>query len=237
MTVLIRSITDIGNNRNYNDDSCYYDEKKQIMVIADGMGGYSGGRVASAAAVKIFQNHYLGVSKESYQEDLRELFSMCNDEVIEIAKRHSEYSSMGTTLTALCFQEERYYIGHVGDSRAYLLRDGKLHRLTEDHNIAGELLKSGSISRREMQNHPGKNMLTRVIGRNPLSEIAYYSGEVYPEDIFLLCTDGISGYIDDKKIAAIIKNGNLEQALNQLVKKVLDRKGKDNLTAMLAKIL
>lgn len=237
MTMLIRSITDIGNNRNYNDDSCFYDEKKQIMVIADGMGGYSGGRVASAAAVRIFQTHYLEVSSETYRDDLKDLFSMCNDEVVEIAKRHSEYHSMGTTLTALCFHENHYYIGHVGDSRAYLLRNGKLYRLTEDHNIAGELLKNGTISQKEMQKHPGKNMLTRVIGRNPLSEIAYYSGDVYPDDVFLLCTDGISGYLDDKKIAAIIKNGNLEQALNQLVKKVLDCKGKDNLTAILAKIL
>ena len=237
MTMLIRTITDIGNDRNYNDDSCFYDEKKNLMVIADGMGGYSGGRIASATAVEIFRKHYMGITEESYKDDLKDLFLMCNNEVIETAKRHKEYSDMGTTLTALCFHEDRYYIAHMGDSRAYLFRNGKLHRLTEDHNMANELLKSGSISQKDANKHPGKHMLTRVIGRNPLSEIAYYSGETYKDDVFFMCTDGISGYLDDKKIAGIIKNSNLEQALNQLVKKVLDRKGKDNITAMLAKIL
>ena len=237
MSMMIRSITDIGNDRNYNDDSCFYDEKKELMVIADGMGGYSGGRFASAAAVKIFQKHYMGVTEETYQNDLKDLFVMCNEEIIDAAKRNNEFSDMGTTLTALCFHEDRYYIGHIGDSRAYLYRDGKLIRLTEDHNVVGELLKNGRISQKEALKHPGKNMLTRVLGRNPLSEIAFYSGEAMKNDIFLLCTDGISGYLDDKKIASIIKNSNLEQSLNNLVKKVLDRKGKDNITAILAKKL
>ena len=237
MTMMIRSITDIGNSRNYNDDSCYYDEKKEYMVIADGMGGYSGGRIASAAAVDIFRKHYLGVGAETYQNDLTDLFVMCNDEILEAAKRNTEYSDMGTTLTAICFHEDRYYIGHVGDCRAYLYRDGKLTCLTEDHNVVGELLKSGRISQKEALKRPCKNMLTRVMGRKPLAEIDFYTGEVLKNDIFLLCSDGISGYLDDKKIASVIKNSNLEQSLNNLVKKVLDRDGKDNITAILAKKL
>ena len=237
MTMLIRSLTDIGHHRDYNDDSCYYDENKELMVIADGMGGYSGGRIASATAVKIFQNHFIGISAETYQTDLKDLFVICNNEVVETAKRNAEYSEMGTTLTAMCFDEDHYYIAHIGDSRAYLYRDGKLLRLTEDHNMANELLKNGSISPKDVQKHPGKNMLTRVVGRNPLCEIDFYSGEAYKNDIFFMCTDGISGYLDDKKIAGIIKNSNIEQALNTLVKKVLDRDGKDNLTAILAKKL
>ena len=238
MTMLIRSITDIGNDRNYNDDSCYYDERKELMVMADGMGGYSGGRVASAIAVKIFQTHYMGITEETYQQDLKDLFMMCNQEIISAAKRNENYKEMGTTLTVLCFHEDRYYIGHVGDSRAYLCRGGKLTRLTNDHNLVGELLKSGQISKKDAQHHPGKNMLTRVVGRNPLSEIDFYTGEARKDDLYLLCTDGISGYLDDRKIAGIIKNSNhLEQSLNLLVKKVLDRKGRDNLTAILAKKL
>ena len=110
--------------------------------------------------------------------------------------------------------------------------------MTNDHNLVGELLKSGQISKKDAQHHPGKNMLTRVVGRNPLSEIDFYTGEARKDDLYLLCTDGISGYLDDKKIAGIIKNSNhLEQSLNLLVKKVLDRKGRDNLTAILAKKL
>ena len=162
---------------------------------------------------------------------------MCNNEILELAKRNADYNEMGTTLTALCFRDDRYYIGHIGDSRAYLYRDGKLIRLTEDHNVVGELLKNGKISPKEALNHPCKNMLTRVLGRNPLSEIDFYSGDALKNDVFLLCTDGISGYMDDKKIASIIKNSNLEQALNNLVKKVLDRGSKDNITAVLAKKL
>lgn len=238
MTMLIKSITDIGNDRDYNDDSCYYDEKKEIMVVADGMGGYAGGRVASAVAVKLFQIHYMGVTEETYQQDFRDLFMMCNQEIIEEAKRNGDYRDMGTTLTVLAFHEERYYIGHVGDSRAYLYRGGKLTRLTNDHNLAAELLRNGQITKKDAQHHPGKSMLTRVLGRLPLSEIDFYSGEAMKDDLYLLCTDGISGYLDDKKIAGIIKNSNhLEQSLNLLVKKVLDRKGRDNLTAILGKKL
>ncbi|MGN1011404.1 MAG: protein phosphatase 2C domain-containing protein, partial [Clostridia bacterium] len=187
MTMLIRSITDIGNDRNYNDDSCYYDERKELMVMADGMGGYSGGRVASAIAVKIFQTHYMGITEETYQQDLKDLFMMCNQEIISAAKRNENYKEMGTTLTVLCFHEDRYYIGHVGDSRAYLCRGGKLTRLTNDHNLVGELLKSGQISKKDAQHHPGKNMLTRVVGRNPLSEIDFYTGEARKDDLYLLC--------------------------------------------------
>lgn len=238
MSMIIRSITDIGNDRNYNDDSCYYDEKKELMVMADGMGGYSGGRVASTIAVNIFKTHYMGVTEESYQQDLKDLFVMCNQEILDTAKRNGNYREMGTTLTALCFHEDRYYIGHVGDSRAYLYRNGKLIRLTSDHNLVGELLKSGQISKKEAQHHPGRNMLTRVLGRSPLSEIDFYTGEAVKNDLYLLCTDGISGYLEDKKIASVIKNSNhLEQSLNVLVKKVLDLKGRDNLTAILGKKL
>lgn len=238
MSMLFRSITDIGNYRDYNDDSCYYDEKKGLMVIADGMGGYAGGRVASALAVKIFQNHYIGVSEATYRRDLTDLFAMCNQDVMEAAKRANSYSEMGTTLTAICFQEDRYYVGHIGDSRAYLFRNGKLTRLTEDHNMVGELLRSGQISKKDALKHPGKNMLTRVIGRMPLSKIDFTAGDTEEGDIFLLCTDGITGYLDDKRIAATIKNSyNLEQTLNILVDKVLDRKGTDNITAIIGKKL
>ncbi len=238
MTMVIRSITDIGNDRDYTDDSCYYDEKKGLMVMADGMGGYAGGRVASAIAVKIFATHYIGVTEETYQRDLTDLFTICNDEIVAEAKKDPLYSEMGTTLTTLCFHEDRYYIGHIGDSRAYLCRGGKLRRLTEDHNMVGALLKSGQISKKEAHKPPGRNMLTRVIGRKPLPEIDFYSGDAQKNDIFLLCTDGMSGYLDDKRMAAIIKgNNNLEHALNTMVKKVLDRGGKDNITAILAKKL
>ena len=209
MAVMIRSITEIGNYRNYNDDSC-----------------------------NVFKSHFIGIRQETYKEDLTDLFSICNDEIISEAKRKPAYAEMGTTLTVICFDVSRYYIAHIGDSRAYLFRKGKLTRLTEDHNIVGELLRSGQISKRDAQHHPGKNMLTKVIGRKPLSEISFYSGKIMKDDLFLLCTDGMSGYLDDKRITTVIKyNNSLEQILNQLVEKVLDRDGKDNITAILAKII
>ena len=159
MAVMIKSITEIGKYRDYNDDSCYYDERKGLMVMADGMGGYAGGSLASSIAVDIFKNHFIGVSRESYKTDLTDMFSICNDEILSEAKRKPAYSEMGTTLTVICFDEGRYYIAHIGDSRAYLFRKGRLTRLTEDHNMVGELLRSGQISMRDAQHHPGKNML------------------------------------------------------------------------------
>lgn len=238
MSMQIRSITDIGNFRNYNDDSCFYDEKKELMVIADGMGGYAGGRIASRIAVDVFRKYYMGITEETYQEELRNLFSISNNAIVDEAKRHNDHNKMGTTLTALCIYEDQYYIAHVGDSRAYLYRDGKLHRLTEDHNLVTELLKTKQITKKEAVNHPGKSMLTRVIGRAPLAEIDFYSGKTEEDDLFLLCTDGVSGSLDDKKIASSIKgNLSIEQMLNKLVNKVLDRGGKDNITAILGKKL
>lgn len=234
--MVIRAITDIGNHRKTNDDSCYYDEEKEWMLIADGMGGYAGGRIASASTVSIFKDHFMGVTSETYRSDLTELFRLCNSEILEKAKENRDYRDMGTTLTVFCVKDNRYYIGHIGDSRAYLYRRGKLKRLTEDHNIVAMLEKTGQISEKEAKSHPGRNMLTRVMGRNPMCEIDFYDGDLKKNDLILLCTDGISGYLEDREIAELIKsNGELEQTLDNLVKKVLDQSGQDNITAILAK--
>jgi protein phosphatase len=143
---------------------------------------------------------------------------------------------MGTTLTVLCVKDDRYYIGHVGDSRAYLIRKGKIKCLTEDHNMVTMLLKSGQITEKEAKYHPGKSMLTRVLGRKPMCEIDFYEGDLKKNDIIFMCTDGISGYLLDKEIVELIKNNkSMEQKLELFVKKVLDRGGEDNMTAILAK--
>ena len=234
--MVIRSITDIGNHRKTNDDSCYYDEEKAWMLIADGMGGYAGGRIASAITVNVFKDHFHGVSAESYREDLSEMFQLCNSEILAAAQKDTLYREMGTTLTVLAAQDNRYYIAHIGDSRAYLYRRGKLKRLTEDHNVVAMLEKSGQITEKEAKTHPGKSMLTRVMGRKPMGEIDFYEGELKKNDLLLLCTDGISGYLEDREIAAFLKNNDeIEKKLENLVKKVLDQSGEDNITAILAK--
>lgn len=238
MKVLFRSITDIGDYRDYNDDSCYYDEKNGLMVMADGMGGYAGGHIASSMAVKVFHDHFMGITEDFYKEELNDLFLLCNNEITEYSKRNKRYKDMGTTLTAVCFKGEKYYIGHVGDCRAYMFRGGKLHRLTEDHNVAELLLKTGSISKKNAEKHPGNHMLTKVIGRTPMPQVDYYEGDLYKDDMILLCTDGLTGYLDEKKILAVLKShDNPEHILNVLVQKVINNKGKDNITAILGKII
>lgn len=232
----LKSLTSIGNYRNCNDDSCYFDEEKGFLLIADGMGGYSGGNIASDVAVSIFKNHYLGVSEETYRDDLKDLFSMVNSEIIEKAASDYDYQKMGTTLSVFCFHNDKYYIGHIGDSRIYLFRNDQLSLLTEDHNMASEMLRSGKISRKDAEHHPGKHLLTRVLGRKPLPEIYFNSGELLPDDIVLLCTDGISGVLTDKKISNLLKKFREPDAiLEELTKKALKSGAMDNLSAMIFK--
>lgn len=234
--MVIRSITDIGNRRKTNDDSCYYNVNKGLMLMADGMGGYAGGEIASSIPVKIFKDHFMGVTEKTYRDDLKDMFRMCNDEIIAEAKRDPRFRDMGTTLTAMCVADGRYYIAHVGDSRAYLFRDGRLKRLTEDHNMVNMLLKTGQITEKEAKKHPGKSMLTRVLGRSPICEIDFYDGDLQASDVIFMCTDGVSGFLLDKEISALLrKNEDMEDILNHFVKKVLDRGGEDNITAILAK--
>ncbi|HMM05597.1 MAG TPA: Stp1/IreP family PP2C-type Ser/Thr phosphatase [Clostridiales bacterium] len=234
--MVIRSISDIGKYRKTNDDFSYYDEHKGLLLMADGMGGYAGGRIASSIAAQVFSDHFTTVEEETYRDDLTELFRLCNDEIVAAAKKDQRYREMGTTLTVLVAAKERYYIGHVGDSRAYLLRNGRLKCLTEDHNMVTKLLKTGQINEKEAKKHPGRSMLTRVIGRNPMCGIDFFDGDLKTDDMIFLCTDGISGYLLDKEISTLLrKNENIEDILHHVVKKVLDRGGEDNITAILAK--
>lgn len=234
--MVIHSITDIGKHRKTNDDISYYDEHKGLLLIADGMGGYAGGGVASAIAAQVFSDHFTAVAEETYRDDLTALFRLCNDEIVAAAKKDQRYRDMGTTLTVFVAAGTRYYIGHVGDSRAYLFRDGSLKCLTEDHNMVTKLLKTGQISEKEAKKHPGRSMLTRVIGRNPMCGIDFFDGDLQSADMIFLCTDGISGFLLDQEISALLKkNETSEDILSHVVKKVLDRGGEDNITAILAK--
>lgn len=234
--MVIRSITDIGNHRKTNDDSCYYNENMGLMLMADGMGGYAGGEIASSIAVKIFKDHFMGVTEKTYRDDLTDMFRMCNDEIIAEGKRDPRFRDMGTTLTVMCVADDRYYIAHVGDSRAYLFHNGRLKHLTEDHNMVNMLLKTGQITEKEAKKHPGKSLLTRVLGRNPICEIDFYEGDLQANDVIFMCTDGVSGFLLDKEISALLrKNEDMGDILNHFVKKVLDRGGEDNITAILAK--
>lgn len=234
--MVIRSISDIGNHRKTNDDSCYYDENKGLLLIADGMGGYAGGRVASSIAAQVFSDCFASLNEETYRDDLTELFRLCNNEIVAAAKKEYRFRDMGTTLTVLCVVNQRYYVGHAGDSRAYLFRNGRLKCLTEDHNMVTKLIKTGQITEKEAKKHPGRSMLTRVIGRNPMCGIDFYDGDLKTDDMIFLCTDGISGYLLDKEISALLrKNEDIEDILKHVVKKVLDCGGEDNITAILAK--
>ncbi|MEG2405948.1 MAG: Stp1/IreP family PP2C-type Ser/Thr phosphatase [Clostridiales bacterium] len=234
--MIVHSFTDIGLQRNENEDFYYADKDKGLFLIADGMGGHAGGEVASATAVRVFRDHFIGVTEENFENVFNDLTILANDEIYELSKRNSHLRGMGTTFIALAVHENKIFIAHVGDSRVYMVRDKTISQLTEDQNLAGELLKEGQITEDEAMTHPGKKMLTNALGRHDDFEIDFLSFDFLNNDIILMCTDGLVEFVKSDEIENIL-NGNkdLAKAGKKLLNLALKRGGEDNITLILIK--
>jgi len=227
-------ITNVGLIRKNNEDAFLCDPEKQIFVVADGMGGYAGGEVASALAVDVIRLVIASSPGENPLEILREACYQANNRIFETAKTNSEYAGMGTTLTAAWLQQDKIYLAHVGDSRAYLIRDGMITSLTKDHSLVGELMREGGLTEAEAMVHPQKNILTRALGCNAFVEVDLSEHELLHGDLLLLCTDGMSNLISSEEMAGIInEEKNIRQAVETLLNLALERGGYDNITVIL----
>ena len=231
MKVFVRS--DIGKVRPINEDAYYLPgQDERFCAIADGMGGHNAGEVASAMAVSIFSEE-LGGMNEVDGQAMGRAVECANARIHEKSMEAGQCNGMGTTFTALAFAGNCAHIAHVGDSRAYLLRNGTIMRLTLDHTLVEEMVLKGLITPREAKYHPKRNYITRALGTMDTVEVDLIQIEILPGDVFFLCTDGLSNHVEDKKILEISQmDCSWEDKVNTAVNLALDAGGSDNITAM-----
>ena len=233
--------SDIGKVRDMNQDSYYIsdkDDKIKLYIVADGMGGYKGGEIASKLAIESSKNYIINnfdqIKKERDQiiELIKNAIEYANMVVYEKSKEVPELVGMGTTIDVCLIYSNRIYIGHIGDSRVYRLRKDFFRKLTVDDSYVEQLVKEGNITKEEAYNHPKKNMLTKALGCTAFVEPTVLVKGFMKGDILLLCTDGLTNMLKEDKICEIIKQ-NSEQARKELVKKANEQGGYDNITAVI----
>ena len=226
--------TDIGKVRRTNEDSYLISPGGNIFLVADGMGGHAAGEVASKLCVETVFNYLKNCQPNSnWQEMLRQAIESANSAIWQAARLKSEYAGMGTTLTAAYLEGERVYWGHVGDSRLYLIHNGEMRQLTEDHSLVYELVKKGSLTIAEAQVHPNRNILTRAVGSNEEVQVDTGVAVLTGQDKLLLCSDGLTNMVPDEELLNIISSLSIASALPELVKRANDLGGDDNITAVL----
>jgi serine/threonine protein phosphatase PrpC len=221
--------TDTGRQRSANEDALFV--RAPIFVVADGMGGAQAGEVASQAAADAFDRDLPDVSP---QRLLRETIEAANSEIHRLAQADPSRAGMGTTITAAIVDAEReeVCIGHVGDSRAYRLREGRLERLTRDHSLVEEMRRKGQITDAQAEDHPQRSIITRALGPEPEVEVDVHAVPAAAGDTFLLCSDGLTTMVDEERIAAVLAAASTQEAVRALVDEANRAGGRDNITAL-----
>ena len=232
MSLRTAHLTHPGRKRRHNEDS--YVHQPPLFAIADGMGGAKAGEVASGLAVEALQlRPDLSGDDEAYVVDL---IQEANRRVYKRAHEDAEASGMGTTMTVALVDAagEHVTFGHVGDSRAYRVRDDKLEQLTDDHSLVGELIRSGKLTREEADVHPQRSVITRALGTDPDVDVDTFVVDAQPGDIYLLCSDGLSGMVSDESILSIVRDNrrDLQAAAKALIAAANRGGGDDNITVV-----
>jgi len=227
--------TDIGPVRALNEDSFYVPAAgEEFCCVADGMGGHNAGEVASAIAVETIANR-LRDRRLAPHERLRRAVYAANAAIYDKARENAGMSGMGTTATVLLIENGEAHIAHVGDSRCYLLRNKVLMQLTSDHTLVEELLLQGAITPADARNHPNRNVITRALGTELSVKVDLLRVRVQKGDVFLLCSDGLTGPVSDHNIMEILTSRMKgENKISALVELAIDAGGHDNITALLA---
>jgi len=237
----VSSQSDIGCLRQNNEDSFGYWEpeddqqflrKGRLAVVADGMGGYEGGQEASRLAVETLMAVYRDFGGDDPQAALIEGLQAAHEQIRQYSFAHPELRGMGTTCTAAAIVQDALYYVHVGDTRLYLIRDGHITRVTRDHSYVGRLVESGMISQEEAETHPQRNILTAALGTNPdlVMDSPGRPEPLRPEDVLLICSDGLWGQVRDSEILDAVENKSAEQAGRKLIELARERGGPDNIT-------
>ena len=226
-------LSDVGRQRHSNEDRFY--ESAPVFAVADGMGGARSGEVASQIAVDEFAEQE---SRDGSPEDrLADIARAANRKIYELAQSDESHAGMGTTLTAALVGDGDISLGHVGDSRAYRLRDDKLERLTQDHSLVEELMRMGRLSPEDAEVDPRRSIITRALGPEPTVDVETCTYPAKDGDVYLLCSDGLTGMVAEERLAEILRGrSSLEQAARALVNEANAKGGKDNITVVLFKL-
>lgn len=233
--------TDKGNVRENNEDYFYISnslDEVQLYILADGMGGYNGGEIASKLAVQTAKNYIennfkdIEKDKDSIIQLLASSMEYANMVVYEKSKEAPELQGMGTTLEICLIYNNKAYIGHIGDSRIYRVRKQFIRKLTQDHSYVQKLVKEGTITKEQAEHHPQKNMLMKALGCNAFVEPDVMVKGFLKDDIIIMCSDGLSNMVDQETIYEMASK-NIEQATKDLVQLAKDRGGYDNITVVI----
>ena len=249
--IVLAELTDTGKVRDHNEDAIGSNPDIGLMVLADGMGGYNAGEVASGIAVQIVMelateaaqreelnniDSHSGLMRQSII--LRDAVYRSNKIIYQTAQSQTHCEGMGTTIVACMFYDNKVSIAHVGDSRAYRLRGGQFEQMTLDHSLLQELVDRGFYSHEEAQRSTNRNYVTRALGVEPTVEVEVHEYDVLPDDVYLLCSDGLPDMVEDDDIHLTIStfNASLEVVGQQLIDLANDHGGRDNVSVMLAQV-
>jgi protein phosphatase len=242
----LANLTDVGYHRAENEDYyCYvependldFQNKGRLAVVADGMGGHQGGKVASTIAVETVRDGYLNYPGDSHQA-LRVAFENAHVAIQEYARQHPELEGMGTTCTAVTLLNGQLFYGHVGDSRLYLIRGYGISRITEDHSRVARMVHDGLLTEEEASVHPQRNVLTAALGvESPACDFSAAPLPLETGDILLICTDGLHGLVTDQELLASAAVQTPQEACKELVQMAKERGGFDNITLQILKIM
>ena len=248
MRVEAAGATDVGRKRKVNQDSFRIDGDQLLYVVADGMGGHAGGEFASRVCVEtilrsVREDRELAKGASVNPNDLvMGAVHRANTAVFSKGREDEKLRGMGTTVDMMLFDSSTLYVGHVGDSRVYLARHGLIWQLTRDHSLVNEKLKAGLITRDQVKTDQNKNVITRSVGFESSVLVDIYRRDVAPGDLYLACSDGLSGMMEDAEMIGILNKlafdaDDLDRAVNELIRRANDSGGDDNVSVILAKVL
>lgn len=250
-TLEIVRLTDVGKRRDHNEDAIASDDSMGFVILADGMGGYKAGEVASEIAVlsitaelkEAMQGLRPGqidelLNKQAEAQLVIDAVRNANDAIYNVSQTQPQCAGMGTTLVVGLFTNNKLLVGHIGDSRMYRLRNQILTQITEDHSLLQEQIKSGLITAEQAKYSANKNLVTRALGIDPEVELELNEYDVEVDDIYLLCSDGLSDLVEDEIIQETLNmlSSDLAEAAQKLVQLANDNGGKDNISVILAKV-
>ena len=245
------SRTDPGMVRSHNEDAVFGSAEHGLVILADGMGGYNAGEVASGMATTHLANSLTALVPGAKLQDIHretgkriahkhliDEVAAANHSIYQAAQSQAQFAGMGTTLVMAWFYDNLVTVAHIGDSRLYRLRGEEFQQITRDHSLLQEQIDSGMITPEEAKYSQNKNLVTRAVGVDPEVDAEIHDYDVEPGDIYLLCSDGLNDMVDDEEIALTLQalSANLELAADQLVQMANDNGGKDNISVILVKI-
>lgn len=248
MRIVSCGITDVGLKRGHNEDNYLINEDLNLFVVADGMGGHAGGEYASAIAVNTVEEIVSSMEGdptavgeatdpvEVTRTKLTHAIRLAGRRIFEKAREQPEYHGMGTTAVTLLVDTGNAYVAHVGDSRVYMMRDNRIEQVTEDHSLIAEKVRHGLITPEEAKNHRMRNVITRSLGYQEDVEVDLTVRAIQKGDQFLLCSDGLSGHVEDDEMREHMMNYRPQEAARRLIELACERGGEDNITVVISRM-